>query len=256
MSHLVHSDVEGAQKGPEMGINASATLCYKNVMKRLLRVLARTADGVCAIDRDQTIVLWNASAERILGFAAKHVLGLPCCEVLRAIDDNGCRVCRRNCAMLRMALGDRPIATRTLSSQTRSGERLWIDVSTLVMLHDGHRTRPPVLAHQFRDASRLKALEVAQRRLSRGPRIESPVEVSTTGASGSIDLVELTGREKEVLELLADGAGTRSIAGHLFVSTATVRNHIAHILSKLGVHSRLEAVIHAIEEEHEAAGVP
>jgi PAS domain S-box-containing protein len=52
----------------------------------------------------------------------------------------------------------------------------------------------------------------------------------------------LTPRQVEVLRLLQRGASTGQIAGELHLSTATVRNHIRHLLSALGVHTRLEAV--------------
>jgi DNA-binding NarL/FixJ family response regulator len=52
----------------------------------------------------------------------------------------------------------------------------------------------------------------------------------------------LTARENDVLRLLAVGRTTASIAGELFLSAHTVRNHISSILSKLGAHSKLEAV--------------
>jgi len=57
----------------------------------------------------------------------------------------------------------------------------------------------------------------------------------------------LTPREREILEFLADGHGTREIAQLLTISTITVRNHIQHILQKLQVHTRLEAVAVAIK---------
>jgi DNA-binding NarL/FixJ family response regulator len=57
---------------------------------------------------------------------------------------------------------------------------------------------------------------------------------------------ELTGREKEVLCFLVEGFSTRDIARRLVISPNTVRNHIQHILQKLNVHSRAEAVASAI----------
>lgn len=59
------------------------------------------------------------------------------------------------------------------------------------------------------------------------------------GGGGS---AELTGREWEVLELLADGLKTREIAQRLFVSQETVRTHVAKIVHKLQVGTRQEAV--------------
>jgi two-component system, NarL family, nitrate/nitrite response regulator NarL len=53
---------------------------------------------------------------------------------------------------------------------------------------------------------------------------------------------KLTKREHEVLRLLAEGLSPVEIAARLSVSRKTVLTHIDHILQKLGVHSRLEAV--------------
>ena len=58
----------------------------------------------------------------------------------------------------------------------------------------------------------------------------------------------LTSRELEVLQLLAKGRSTEGIGDDLFISINTVRNHVANILSKLGVHSKLEAVAIAARE--------
>ena len=58
----------------------------------------------------------------------------------------------------------------------------------------------------------------------------------------------LTPRERQVLELLAEGDTKEVIASRLLVSTNTVRNHIQNILTKLDAHSRLEAVAAAARE--------
>ena len=59
----------------------------------------------------------------------------------------------------------------------------------------------------------------------------------------------LTGREIEVLQLVARGMTSRSIGDRLFISENTVKNHIRNILDKLGLHSRNEAVLYAVREE-------
>lgn len=56
----------------------------------------------------------------------------------------------------------------------------------------------------------------------------------------------LTPRELECLELLAAGAGTPAIARRLGVSPTTIRSHVQAVLTKLGVHSRMEAASMAI----------
>ncbi|MDP8957141.1 MAG: response regulator transcription factor [Actinomycetota bacterium] len=53
----------------------------------------------------------------------------------------------------------------------------------------------------------------------------------------------LTEREREILQLLGEGHRNEEIAGKLFISPQTVQTHVRNILTKLGVHSKLEAVV-------------
>jgi len=55
------------------------------------------------------------------------------------------------------------------------------------------------------------------------------------------ELPMLTAREREILELLAEGKSSAEIACELVISTRTVGTHVQHILGKLGVHSRAQA---------------
>jgi two-component system NarL family response regulator len=59
----------------------------------------------------------------------------------------------------------------------------------------------------------------------------------------------LTGREIEVLGLVAKGHTSRDIGELLFISENTVKNHVRNILDKLGLHSRSEAVLYAVRED-------
>ena len=54
-------------------------------------------------------------------------------------------------------------------------------------------------------------------------------------------LALLTGREREVVCLIAEGLSNKQIAHRLYIELATVRNHVHNILGKLGVHRRAEA---------------
>jgi DNA-binding NarL/FixJ family response regulator len=60
---------------------------------------------------------------------------------------------------------------------------------------------------------------------------------------------QLTAREIEVLQLLAEGASSSEMAERLAVSPNTVRTHVQGILSKLQVHSRLEAAAFAVRHD-------
>ncbi|MET8328112.1 response regulator transcription factor [Streptomyces sp. NPDC005181] len=63
------------------------------------------------------------------------------------------------------------------------------------------------------------------------------------GAAGQ----SLSGREREVLELVAKGTSNREIAAELFISEATVKTHLTHIFTKLGAKDRAAAVAVAYE---------
>jgi LuxR family maltose regulon positive regulatory protein len=73
--------------------------------------------------------------------------------------------------------------------------------------------------------------------------------VPSTGARGRAGLLvePMSGREVEVLRLLASGISNQEIAARLFVSLDTVKTHLKHIYGKLGVHNRARAVAKAAE---------
>jgi len=63
----------------------------------------------------------------------------------------------------------------------------------------------------------------------------------------SSELERLTTREAEVFRLLARGCANAEIAKELYITEATVRTHVAHVLQKLDLRDRIHAVIHAYE---------
>ena len=58
----------------------------------------------------------------------------------------------------------------------------------------------------------------------------------------------LTAREREILQLLADGMSNADVAGQLFISQETVKSHVRHILTKLEADTRTQAVAIALRD--------
>jgi len=218
-------------------------------MDNLFQALAHAADGAFVVNEDQRILHWNEAAQELLGYTAAKVVGQTCYETIRSCDDKGQSLCCRNCPVITRALDGQTIATYDVAAQTKSGEMRWINISILT-IYPADDDSGPLVVHLFRDATQKKQNEQFIRRLfdsSKGPPELGPSTQFSAVAGSLAEL--LTEREREVLSLLAQGLNTNAIARSLSISPATVRNHVQSTLTKLQVHSRLEAVTYAFEHK-------
>jgi DNA-binding NarL/FixJ family response regulator len=103
---------------------------------------------------------------------------------------------------------------------------------------------PEVLIEAVRAVARGEALLAPQitRRL-----IEEFVRRPEPGAAADVVLAPLTPREREVLGEVGKGSSNSEIAGRLFLSEATVKTHLARLMSKLHLRDRAQAVVLAYE---------
>jgi DNA-binding NarL/FixJ family response regulator len=86
-------------------------------------------------------------------------------------------------------------------------------------------------------------MHVALEAVAQGLTVLETSDHSLQGNDGEAEFVEpLTARERDVLEMLAEGRGNREIAAQLGISEHTVKFHVASILGKLGAATRTEAV--------------
>jgi two-component system, NarL family, response regulator DevR len=104
----------------------------------------------------------------------------------------------------------------------------------------------------LKNVARARLLE-ALRSVARGEslldsKITRSVVDKLIGMHGQSADDDLTAREREVLVLIAEGATNKEIAAKLVVSENTARNHVSHILTKLGFSRRSEAAAYAVKK--------
>jgi DNA-binding NarL/FixJ family response regulator len=86
--------------------------------------------------------------------------------------------------------------------------------------------------------------------------IEEFARIGQTRQARPAELDELTARELEVLRLLARGLSNAEIAEALVLGDTTIKTHVAHVLGKLGVRDRVQAVVLAYESGLVTPGRP
>jgi DNA-binding NarL/FixJ family response regulator len=71
----------------------------------------------------------------------------------------------------------------------------------------------------------------------------------TRGRPEALDAVRMTPRERQVINLIAEGLGNKEIASRLHIATHTVKSHVRNVMEKLMLHTRLQIAAYAHREE-------
>ena len=215
----------------------------------LQELVNRSADGAYIVNEGQRIIAWNEAAERILGFRAKDVIGMPCYQILGGRSDGECVVCRQGCYPYTAGRRGQLVPSFDARVRTADGHPRWVNISIIaVSVETGHDEMPVAIVHLFRDVESRKQAETFTKEVTSWARQLNPRAGETTLDREDLPMTTpLSQRELQVLDLLAQGASTETIAATLVIGISTVRNHIQRVLHKLGVHSRLEAVTYARE---------
>jgi DNA-binding CsgD family transcriptional regulator len=180
------------------------------------RELFRCGDALVVVDEKRRVRQWNTAAVALTGIPSSAALGRKCWDVVGGRTDEGTIVCGPACAAV--SRGD--VAHFGLVINTARCKRR-VFMSTIVCETDAGNTVIHVLSPE--DAPDL------------------------------VDLDVLTRREREVLALLCEGMDVRAAALHLGISVTTMRTHVRHILSALGVRSQAAAVAQARRMSHPAS---
>jgi DNA-binding CsgD family transcriptional regulator len=209
----------------------------------VLERIARSGEAVFAFDGNDLIILWNKACERLLGRPAYQVLGRRCYDVLCGRDAYGNRYCGVSC----------PVSSQARTHPAEELHTFLIDVPvagsaarrvsvTPFVISGGHPSLATIV-HVLRDPEAPSS--ALERELADAVEESPPPRPSLRTAAGQV--ASLTDREQEILLKMAQGLTTDGIGADLFISPVTVRNHIAKILSKLDVHTKLAAVAFAYQ---------
>jgi len=214
----------------------------------LFALLDHAGDAAFAVEPDGLICYWSPKAEELLGFTKPETLSKNCDGILRGEDGSGCAVCTRDCQILESARESRDVANYDLYAQTALGDRRWLNISIIVA--HVKQGPSPLVVHLMRDIGQRKRHENLTREimLRVGELTGRQADQILDRAYSQQPVVELTPRELVILRSLALSHNTNEIAEDLHITTATVRNHIQHVLGKLKCHTRLEAVLRATRQ--------
>jgi DNA-binding CsgD family transcriptional regulator len=210
-------------------------------MPNLADLLFRAVDGVFAVDAKQRITYWNSACEQLLGIPRKQALGKPCSEIVRGKDPAGQPFCGGGCCASLAQGWDGP---KIFPLRARDGEGNELRLSVSIVLVPSRRENCWTCVHLLHRGDAVDMLEILEYQIPQKQHAMKHMN-DDKGVTVGDPSSPLTPREQEILELLAEGLRVSTMAQLLNVSPVTIRNHVQHIETKLGVHSQVETVAYA-----------
>lgn len=206
----------------------------------LFELAEHNSDAAFVVRSDGAILYWSGRAERLFGFSRSQACGKRCFDLLDSRTADGAGFCSAHCPVL-AALSHREAApTVDVEVSTAGVHAKWVSLST--MQASVASERAPVILHVCRELhGDLQIAALAKRAYARVSELCTLI----SEAGPAEQAVVLSQREREVLQLAADGFTARRTADKLGIAPATVRNHIRNILEKLGRHTKIGAVTEA-----------
>ncbi len=216
-------------------------------LKRFLwPLLAAAAEAACAATAPGSPRDLAATARTVLSLAAGHAAAVPpVSPVGRAYQATYHAAAAQAAGQPALCAWDDAVSAWEQLSEPYRRARALLHAAETALADDGNRDAAAGRLGQAADlADALGAGPLREQisSLARRARIViAPGEAQSTTRDEAPVLPGLTGRELEVLRLVAAGRSNRDIAAELFISAKTASVHVSNILAKLGVHTRVEA---------------
>ena len=204
-------------------------------MNELQQVFKHSTDAVFGIDYGGNICFMNSSCVNLLGYSENDIRDKTCAGILYCRDMNGQSICE-DCPVKQMARGVLPFSDFDMVVKQKSGNTILVNVGASYTCTEVQQKDSNV--DVILSLRRINSQRLLQRMSNRNE--------AANGQKRRVNI--LTNREKEMLTLASEGIKTLHIAEQKCISIETVRNHFKNILSKLGVHSRTEAVSMALRQ--------
>jgi len=210
--------------------------------ERRPRLVAPSSEPMFVVTLEGVVTEWNASLAALLGREPRDAIGRFCWELIAGRSPRGDQICGEQCDALKRAreghaIGRVDVISPGPGTSASPGRLRRLTLRHVVLVTE--ESAPRAVVHLVEEIDRERG-SVGERLLDLMGERQERMEVS------------LTPREIEVLRLLAAGLTDREVAVRLGIRHATARNHVRHILEKLGVSSRVAALARVLVAESSA----